>query len=57
MEQPEDSPIDLSQLTEEEIDALAREAKGIWADHPYIKDSVEWVRELRKGLFRGIPEE
>ena len=57
LEQPEGTPIDISKLTEEEIDALAREAKGMWADHPEIKDSVEWVRELRQGLYRGIPEE
>ena len=57
LEQPEDAPIDLSGLTQEEINALALDAKGMWADHPYIKDSVEWVRELRKSLFRGIPEE
>jgi hypothetical protein len=57
LEQPEDSPIDLSQLTEEEIDFLAQEAQGMWIDHPYIKDSVEWVRELRRGLFRGISRE
>lgn len=57
LEQPDDAPIDLSQLTKEEIDALARDAKGMWADHPYIKDSVEWVRDLRKGLFRGTIEE
>jgi hypothetical protein len=51
LEQSEDAPIDLSGLTEEERDALAREAKGMWADHPYIKDSVEWVRELRGSNF------
>ena len=48
----DDTPIDLSQLTREEIDSLARDAKGMWSDHPYIKDSVEWVRALRKSLFK-----
>ncbi len=57
LEQPEGTPIDLSALTEDERDELARDAKGMWADHPYIKDSVEWVRDLRKSLFKGIPEE
>lgn len=53
LERPEGTPIDISGLTDEERDALAREAKGMWADHPYIKDSVEWVRGLRQGLYRG----
>ena len=57
LKRPEGTPIDLSTLTEEERDALAREAQGMWADHPDIKDSVEWVRELRKGLFRRTPTE
>jgi hypothetical protein len=57
LEQPEDLPIHLSQLTKEEIDFLAQEARGMWIDHPYIKDSVEWIRELRRGLFRGVSEE
>jgi hypothetical protein len=56
LEQPEGTPIDISKLTEEEVDALAREAKGMWADHLFIKDLVKWVRGLRKGLFRGIPK-
>lgn len=55
LERPEGTPIDLSQLTEEEKDALAQGAKGMWADHPYIKDSVDWVRGLRKGLAKGFP--
>ena len=55
LERPEGTPIDLSTLTEEERDALAREAKGMWADHPDIKDSVEWVRGLRQGLSRRLP--
>lgn len=52
LEQPGDAPIDLSQLTVEEINALARGAKGIWAEHPDIGDSVEWVRSLRENVFR-----
>ena len=52
MERPAGAPIDLSGLSEEEIDSLAREAKGMWADHPFIKDSVEWVRELRRSLVK-----
>lgn len=55
LERPEGTPIDLSELTEDESDTLAREAKGMWADHPFIKDSVEWVRALRMGLFKGSP--
>lgn len=57
LNRPEGAPIDLSGLTEEERDALFKEAKGMWADHPEIKDSVEWVRELRRSLYRGFPEE
>jgi len=52
LEQPEGSSIDLSQLTEEEIDFLAQEAHGMWIDHPDIGDSVEWIRDVRKGLIR-----
>jgi hypothetical protein len=37
--------------------SLAREAAGIWSDHPDIKDSVEWVRNLREGMYRGSIEE
>ena len=56
LEQPEGTPIDISGLTQEEVDALFKEAKGMWADHPEIKDSVEWVRELRRGLSRTFRE-
>jgi hypothetical protein len=52
LERPEGTPIDISGLTQAEIDALAREARGMWADHPEIKDSVKWVRGLRRGLSR-----
>jgi hypothetical protein len=57
LERPEGTPIDISGLTPEEIDALAREARGMWADHPFIKDSVKWVRQVRRGLYRGVPKE
>ena len=50
LDRPEGTPIDLSGLTQDERDTLAREARGMWADHPFIKDSVEWVRELRRSL-------
>jgi len=56
LERPEGTPLDISGLTDEERETLAREAKGMWADHPYIKDSVKWVRELRRSLYRGMPE-
>jgi hypothetical protein len=52
LEQTEGTPLDLSNLTEEEIKALARGTRGMWADHPEIKDSVEWVRDLREGRYR-----
>ena len=50
LERPEGTPIDISGLTDEEMAALFIEAKGMWSDHPEIKDSVKWVRELRRGL-------
>lgn len=50
LERPKGTPIDLSELTKAERDAILEDAKGIWADHPDIKDSVTWVRELREGL-------
>ena len=53
LERPEGTPIDLSTLTEEERDALAREAQGMWADHPEITDSAQWVRELWTGPSNG----
>lgn len=56
LERPKATPIDLSGLTKKERDALFREAKGMWADHPEIKDSVEWVRGLREGLSKGYQE-
>ena len=46
------TPIDLSGLTQPEHDALLADAKGMWADHPDIKDPVKWVRELREGLSK-----
>ena len=52
LERPEGTPIDLCGLTGEEVAALFIEAKGMWSDHPEIKDSVRWVRELRQGLSR-----
>jgi DNA-binding CsgD family transcriptional regulator len=54
LERPKGTPIDLSGLTEAERDALFKEAKGMWADHPEIKDSVEWVRGLREGLSKSF---
>jgi hypothetical protein len=57
LEQPMGAPIDISRLTQEKVDALAGEAKGMWADHPEIKDSVEWTRGLRSNLRQGDPEE
>ncbi|MSQ06714.1 MAG: hypothetical protein EXR54_00400 [Dehalococcoidia bacterium] len=54
---PEGAPMDISELTPGEIDALAREARGMWEDHPFVKDSVKWVRQIRRGLYRGIPKE
>ena len=54
LERPAGTPIDLSGLREEERHALAREAKGMWVDHPEITDSVEWVRGLREGLSRSF---
>ena len=54
LKRPEGTPIDLSGLTDEEVAALFIEAKGMWSDHPEIKDSVKWVRELRQGLSRGF---
>lgn len=56
LERPVGTPIDLSSLTEEERHALAREAKGMWADHPEITDSVKWVRELRQGWSIRFPD-
>ena len=56
LERPEGTEIDLSGLTQDERDALVREAKGMWADHPEITDSVEWVRGLREGLSRSFPD-
>lgn len=56
LERPAGTPIDLSGLHEEERHALAREARGMWSDHPEISDSVKWVRELREGLSRTFPD-
>ena len=56
LERPTGDPIDLSGLTEEERDALLAEAKGMWADHSEITDSVGWVRELWVGPSGGLPE-
>ena len=51
------SEVDTSTLPKEEIASLARESGGMWADHADIKDSVEWVRSLREGMYReGIEE-
>jgi hypothetical protein len=54
LKRPEGTPVDLSGLTEEEIYALATEARGMWSDHPEITDSVQWVRDLREGLSKGF---
>jgi len=43
-------------LTEEDRNALAREAKGMWAGHPEVTDSVRWVRELWTGPSNGSAE-
>ncbi|GEM_PF-4533370 len=40
-------------VDEETNQALAREAQGMWKDHPDIKDSVSWVRAIRQGLSSG----
>ena len=56
LERPAGTPIDLSGLSEEEIDALVKEAKEMWADHQGIADAVQWVRALREGLSRSFPE-
>ena len=56
VEQPQGTTVDLSSLNQEEIDGLARDSRGMWRDHPLIKDSVEWVREIRVGLYRSVPE-
>lgn len=56
LERPEGTPIDLSGLTQEERDALFEDARGMWADHPEITDSVEWVRGLREGLSKRFRE-
>ena len=55
-EQPQGTTVDLSSLSQEEIDALARDSRGMWKDHPLIKNSVEWVRQIRVGLYRSVPE-
>lgn len=47
--QPLGSPVDLSELTREEVVALAREARGMWKDREEMKDSVAHVRTLREG--------
>jgi hypothetical protein len=57
LKRPEGTPVDLSGLTEEEIYALATEARGMWSNHPEITDSVQWVRDLREGLSKGFLEE
>ncbi len=56
LERPEDTPIDISGLTDAEVNYLFLEAKGMWTDHPEISDSVKWVRELRRGLSKKFPE-
>jgi len=56
LEQPQGTTVDLSSLSQEEIDALARDSRGMWRDHPLIKNSVEWVRQIRVGLYRSVPE-
>ena len=45
--QAEIRALDLSGKSREEIIALAKEAEGMWSDHPDIKDSVSWVRAIR----------
>lgn len=56
LNRPTGTLIDLSDLNEEEIEALIGEAKGMWADHSEITDSVQWVRGLREGLTQNYPE-
>ena len=55
LERPEGTPIDISGLTEAEVNDLFLEAKGMWTNHPEIKDSVKWIRGLRRGLSRKFP--
>lgn len=56
LEQPQGTVVDLSSLSQEEIDTLARDSMGMWRDHPLIKNSVGWVSQLRVGLYRSVPE-
>ena len=57
LEQPMGTAIDLSVLTEKEREQLLSDARGMWADHTEIKDSVKWVRRMRKGLSDSPKEE
>ena len=57
LERPEGSPIDLSGLTEEERGTLVESAKGMWADHTEITDSVQWVRTFREGWPGSSPDQ
>ena len=54
LEEKNETKLAIDELTQEEIYDLARNAAGIWKDHPQIKDSVEWVRMLRESLSRRI---
>ena len=56
VERPEGTPLDISGLTDAEVNCLFLEARGMWTDHPEIRDSVKWVREIRRGLSRKFPE-
>lgn len=54
---PEGDAVEFAELTPDEINALSEDAKGVWSDHPDIRDSVEWVRELRAGLSTVVPSD
>ena len=57
LSRPVGDPAGLAELTQDQINALSEDAKGVWSDHPEINDSVEWARELREGLWRSISED
>ena len=57
LSRPVGDTVDLAELTQDQINALSEDAKGVWSDHTEINDSVEWTRELREGLWRSISED